>query len=154
MKNYVSFITISCIFSLLFLAGCVVVEVPVEPEDDLELKKEFLAQSWTMVSSQFNGVNDSTLPWSKTRHIRFYSDGTFAVSFLNNIFYEEGTWTMEANGKKVVLSWKRYTSPGFKETQTWDLLDLTRYKLEMRKMDPFGSTPRTTLYVFQSTSIP
>lgn len=153
MKRSIFFCTISICCMIVFIAGCIKVEVPAEPQDELEEKKEFFTQSWTLVSSQFNGVNDSTLAWSKTRYVRFYNDGTFSVSFLNNISYEEGTWTMEDNGKKVILRWKRYTTPGYKETQTWDLLDVSRYRLEMRRMDPFGSSPRTTLYLFQATSI-
>ena len=125
------------------------VEVPAEPKNDLETRKDLFAQSWQIVSAQFNGVQDSTLPWSKTRYIRFYTDGTFAVSFLNNASYEEGTWTMEDNAEKVLLRWKRYTTPGYKESQTWDLLDVTPDRLEIRRMDPFGSNPRTTLYAFR-----
>lgn len=154
MKSYVSFITVGAYFFIILLAGCIKVEVPAEPQDDYELKKELFTQSWVIVSSQFNGVSDSTLPWSKTRYVRFYTDGTFSVSFLNNVSYEEGTWTMEDNGKKVILRWKRYTTPGYKETQTWDLLDVSRYRLEMRRMDPFGSSPRTTLYLFQAVTVP
>ena len=149
MKHYVSFITISILCSLFLCAGCLVVEVPAEPKNDLETRKDLFAQSWQLVNAQYNGVTDSTLPWAKTRYIRFYTDGTFAVSFLNNSSYEEGTWTMEDDGAEVVLRWKRYTTPGFKETQTWDLLDVTPERLEMRRMDPFGSSPRTTLYVFR-----
>lgn len=153
MKSYVSFITVGACFFIIFLAGCIKVEVPAEPQDEYELKKELFTQSWVIVSSQFNGVSDSTLPWSKTRNVRFYADGTFSVSFLNNVSYEEGTWRMEDSGKKVTLRWTRYTTSGYKETQTWDLLDITRYTLEMRRMDPFGSNPRTTLYLFQAASI-